>query len=436
MGQDQDGPQLKTGLTFTAVLGIIAAFCMLGGGAFWAVYTDINGAVIAQGAVEVASRPKSVQHLDGGIIEEIYVSDGDSVDANDVVMRLDDTLLAANMSIYQTRLAEATVQRDRLIAEQEGADTIVWSDPILPVGDVDLDLLRFGEREIFRSRQELQDGRKLQLEEKLLQFDNQTTGVNGLMASKQEQLGLMEQEISAAQTLLDRGLSRESQVIALLRSQADMIGQIAEHTSELARIENSIRDTELEVLQIERQFREEVVTEFRDLSTTIQELSQQLISTQKQLDRVEIRAPDAGRIHELQFSTIAGVIAPGATILQIIPENEELSFELQIEPVSVDQVFPGQSAKVRFPAFNQRTTPELVGSVQRISPTSVIDEATGRAFYRVTVKVSDTELARIGTLALLPGMPVEAYLQTGERSVLNYLSKPLVEQLTQAFREQ
>ena len=436
MGQDQDGPQLKTGLTFTAVLGIIAAFCMLGGGAFWAVYTDINGAVIAQGAVEVASRPKSVQHLDGGIIEEIYVRDGDSVDANDVVMRLDDTLLAANMSIYQTRLAEATVQRDRLIAEQEGADTIVWSDPILPVGDVDLDLLRFGEREIFRSRQELQDGRKLQLEEKLLQFDNQTTGVNGLMASKQEQLGLMEQEISAAQTLLDRGLSRESQVIALLRSQADMIGQIAEHTSELARIENSIRDTELEVLQIERQFREEVVTEFRDLSTSIQELSQQLISTQKQLDRVEIRAPDAGRIHELQFSTIAGVIAPGATILQIIPENEELSFELQIEPVSVDQVFPGQSAKVRFPAFNQRTTPELVGSVQRISPTSVIDEATGRAFYRVTGKVSDTELARIGTLALLPGMPVEAYLQTGERSVLNYLSKPLVEQLTQAFREQ
>lgn len=436
MVQDQDAPELKTGLKFTAVLGIVAAFAMLGGGAFWTASTDINGAVIAQGAVEVASRPKSVQHLDGGIIEQIFVSNGDSVQADDVVMRLDDTLLAANMRIYQTRLAEATVQRDRLIAEQEGKDVIVWSDPILPIGTVDLDLLRSGEHEIFRSRQELQDGRRLQLEEKLLQFANQITGVDGLMASKQEQLTLMDKEIAAAQTLLDRGLSRESQVIGLLRGQADMFGQIAEHTSELARIENSIRDTELEMLQIERQFREEVVTEFRDLSTSIQELSQQLISTQKQLDRIEIRSPTAGRVHELQFSTIAGVVAPGATILQIIPKDEDLSFELQIEPVSVDQVFPGQDAKVRFPAFNQRTTPELNGSVRSISPTSVVDEATGRAFYRVTVEVPDDELSRINTLELLPGMPVEAYLQTGERSVLSYLTKPLVEQLNQAFREQ
>lgn len=215
-----------------------------------------------------------------------------------------------------------------------------------------------------------------------------------------------------------------------------MLGQISEHTSELARIENSIRDTELEVLQIDRQFREGVVTELRDATTQIQELSQQIFTTEKQLERVEIRAPDTGRIHELQFSTIAGVVAPGAVILQIIPRDDDLTFELQIDPASVDQVFPGQEATVRFPAFNQRTTPELTGSVNDISPTSVTDEATGLSFYRVSVVIPPEELAKLTGLELVPGMPVQAFLQTGKRTVLNYLTKPLVEQLNQAFREE
>lgn len=430
-----DAPDLKTGFGRAAFLGMLAAVVMIFGAALWSYFTQINGAVIAQGAVEVASRPKSVQHLDGGIINEILIANGEAVEAGDVLMRLDDTLLSANLNIYQTRLAEATVERDRLIAEQEGAESIHWSEPLLPTGEIDLDLLRSGEVEIFRSRADLQAGRRAQLEEKLRQFDNQIAGVNALVNAKQEQLTLLEKEVEAGRTLLERGLSRESQFSSLLRSQADLVGQIAEHTSEIARIENSIRDTELEILQTQRQFREEVVTQLRETGTTIQELSQQILSTQKQLDRVEVKSPTAGRIHELQFSTIAGVVPPGAMIVQVIPRDEELSFEVQIDPVFVDQVYPGQEATVRFPAFNQRTTPELNGSVLLISPTSVTDDATGRSFYRVTVQVGEEELARLGGLELLPGMPVEAYLQTGERSVLNYLTKPLVEQLNQAFRE-
>lgn len=431
-----DAPKLKTGFRWPAILGVVVtiAFATVAGG--WTWFTEINGAVIAQGGVEVASRPKSVQHLDGGIIEEILVANGDAVNAGDVLLRLDSTLLAANLAIYQTRLAESTARRDRLIAEQEGQSAITWTDVDLPADVGNIALIRSGEDEIFRSRGELQNGRRAQLAEKLLQFDNQTEGVRGLIASKEEQLVLMETEIDAAQTLVDRRLARESQLLGLLRSQADMLGQIAEHTSELARIENSIRDTELEILQIDRQFREGVVTELRDATTQIQELSQQIFSTQKQLERVEIRAPDAGRIHEMQFSTIAGVVAPGAVILQIIPRDDEMSFELQIDPASVDQVFPGQAATVRFPAFNQRTTPELRGVVEDISPTSVLDDATGLSFYRVSVRIPPDELDRLGDVELVPGMPVQAFLQTGKRTVFSYLTKPLTEQLTQAFREE
>ncbi|MFD0860147.1 HlyD family type I secretion periplasmic adaptor subunit [Roseovarius aquimarinus] len=429
-------PEVKTGFRWPAILGVLATVGLFGGGALWAWLTEINGAVIAMGSVEVASRPKSVQHLDGGIIEEILVGNGDTVEAGDVLMRLDSTLLAANLNIYQTRLAETSARRDRLIAEQEALETITWTPPPLDIGDIDLDLIRSGEEEIHASRRELQDGRREQLEEKILQFDNQTEGVTALVASKREQLRLMEAEITTMQTLLDRGLARENQLLGLLRGQADMLGQIAEHSSELARIENSIRDTELEILQSDRQFREGVVTELRDATTQIQELSQQIISTRKQLERVEIRAPDAGRIHELQFSTIAGVVSPGAVILQIIPRDDDMVFELRIDPANVDQVYPGQEATMRFPAFNQRTTPELTGQVTALSPTSVQDEATGQFFYRVTVTIPPEELGRLGGLELVPGMPVEAFLQTGKRTVFSYLTKPLTEQLNQAFREE
>ncbi len=428
-------PKLKTGLRWPAMLGVLATMVMVGGAVSWAWLTEINGAVIALGSVEVASRSKSVQHLDGGIIEEILVANGDLVEQGEVLMRLDATLLSANLNVYQTRLTEAFARRDRLVAEQEGLERIVWTDVPVPAGRVDGAVIRSGENEIFRSRRDLQNGRHEQLAEKIVQFGNQTKGVRGLITSKENQLALMDREITSVRTLVDRDLARESQLLGLLRGQADILGQIAEHTSELARIENSIRDTELEVLQIDRQFREGVVTELRDAITQIQELSQQIFSTQKQLERVEIRAPDAGRIHELQFSTLAGVVAPGAVILQIIPQDSNLSFELQIDPASVDQVFPGQEARVRFPAFNQRTTPELTGAVKDISPTSVLNEATGQSFYRVSVAIPPEELAKLEGLDLVPGMPVQAYLQTGKRTVFSYLTKPLTEQLAQAFRE-
>jgi len=242
--------------------------------------------------------------------------------------------------------------------------------------------------------------------------------------------------LNAQRILTEKGLARSSQLFSLQRLQADLLGQIAEHRSEFARIQNSARDTELEMLQGVRQKKEEVVTQLRDATTSIQEVRQQIISTEKQLDRVAIRAPNTGRIHEMAFTTIGGVIPPGGTILMIIPQGEGFGLKPRIDPASIDQVHVGQPAKVRFPAFNQRTTPELFGTVRDISATTSMDEITGQSFYGVSIDVPEDELARLKDFTLVPGMPVEAYLNTVNRTVMSYLFKPLGEQLNQAFREE
>lgn len=436
VAMSQQDAELKTGMRWPGILGVLTTMALLGGGSFWAATTEISGAVIAIGSVEVEGRPKSVQHLDGGIIEQLPVSEGDFVEQGDVLVRLDDTALLANLSIYRTRLSDALATRDRLLAEQRDSLEIEFA-PIDPlVGQVDYEIHRIGQGEIFKARQELENGRKEQLAEKALQFGNQIKGVNALIAAKEQQLSLTDDELASMTQLTEKGLARASQLLALQRSQADLLGQIAEHQSELARIQNSIRDTELEILQGQRQTKETVVTQLREITTAVQELRQQIQTTEKQLDRVAIRAPNGGRIHEMQFTTIGGVVPPGGLILKIIPLDEGLGLRTRVDPSSIDQIYTGQPAKVRFPAFNQRTTPELAGSVRNVSATTSLDEVTGQTYYSVEIAVPDQELARLENLDLLPGMPVEAYLTTTDRTVLSYLTKPLTDQLNQAFREE
>lgn len=430
-----NAPTLRTSIRWPGFFGALAAVLLLGGGSWWAARTEITGAVIAVGAVEVTGRPKSVQHLDGGIITRIDVAEGDTVDAGEALMQLDDVSLLANLRIYRSRLSEALALRDRLIAEQTEAEEIAFGPPDPLVTPASIPLHQAGQQEIFLARRELEESRKARLSEKAAQFLNQIEGVDALIEAKNQQMVFIAEEISAMSELSDKGLARASQLRSLQRSEADLLGQIAEHRSELARIHNSIRDTEIELLQGQREIKEDVVTKLRDATTQIEELRQQILSTAAQLDRVDIRAPNAGRIHEMQFTTLGGVVPPGGVILQIVPRDEGFSFMTQVDPASIDQVYVGQPAKVRFPAFNQRTTPELKGHVKDVSATTSVDDVSGMSFYRVEITMSEDELIRLGGQELIPGMPVEAYLTTTERTILSYLSKPLTDQLAQAFRE-
>lgn len=428
-------PPLKTDLSGAGRVGILAGLVLLILCFGWAYTTPISGAVIASGSAVVRGNPKVVQSLDGGIVDEIWVSDGDMVAAGDVLLRLDPTLLRINLEMYRNRLAETRAEISRLQAEQLNSNALVFDYDTEFLEGLPLVMINAGQKEIFDARREVMKGRKEQLREKIAQFSNQISGVKGLIAAKQDQLTFIEQELTDVSALHAEGLAREGQVLELQRSRSQLLGEISGHQSEMARIYNSIRDTELEILQSDRQFKEQVVTDLRKAMMEGEELVLQIVTARKQLERIVISAPVDGIVHEMQVFNAGGVVPPGETILQIIPVSEGVDYEIKVDPNAIDQVTQGQRAKVVFTTFNARTAPEVFGTVSNISPSSVHDAATGQSFYRVTLAISPEELAKLKGHEILPGMPIEAFLQTGDRTVLNYLTRPLSDQLRRAFRD-
>ncbi|PTW59364.1 HlyD family secretion protein [Breoghania corrubedonensis] len=437
MGRTEPARAARTGYRTAVIVGLVAFVLLFAGGFGWMAFASLSGAVVAEGSVIVRGKAKSVQHLDGGIVEAIEVENGDLVKAGDVLVRLDETLLRATLEIARNRLREAAARRDRLQAERDGLDVIVFDDALVRtygLGGED-EIHREGQRKIFEARRATREGEIAQQREKIARFANQIAGVKGQIAAKQEQLSLIEEELAGLRTLEEKGLTSRTRVMAQARARANLVGQISEHRADLARIENSIRETEISILQVERQFREQVLSELREASTTVDDLVQQIVATDKQLERVDIRAPIDGIVHELNVHTIGGVVPPGGTLMQLIPVGGGLEVEVAVQPQFIDQIYREQTAAIRFPAFNQRTTPEIFGVLTNISPASIVNEKTGRPFYRVEITISEAELARLGALQLLPGMPVEAFIETKSRTVLSYLIKPLSDQFNRALRE-
>jgi len=419
------------------LFGLFMFLALFVGGGYWLYAVNLSGAVIATGTVAVQGKPKTIQHLDGGIVAEINIADGIKVKKNDVLIKLDETLLNANLQIYKSRLREATARRARLITERDGETEITWDDSILELLDIEDDkAIKEGHQKLFEARRTSMNGQVEQLRQQGEQFKNQIKGVNALKASKERQQIMLTEELANISNLKDQGLVTNNQVMGLERQKEELSGQLGEHDAELARIENSINESEIQILQIERELRQSVLTELREVEQEVNDMTQQLQSTVEQLKRVEIKAPVDGVIHELSVFTIGGVIGPGAPIMQIIPQDDNFVVEANVEPQFIDELYPGQEAAVRFSAFNQNSTPELFGEVAGISANVVVDEQTGAAFYKVRVGVSDEELARLNGLQLIPGMPVEAFIKTRERTALNYLVKPLLDQVNRAFREE
>lgn len=428
-------PVLRTNISRAGRFGILAGLAMIVAVFAWAQTTPISGAVIASGAAEVRGKPKVVQSLDGGVVEEIHVSDGDLVRAGDVLLRFDPTLLRINLEMYRNRLAETRARISRLRAEQAGRRTLTFAYDTEFIEGLTLEGVNAGQKEIFEARRDVMRGRREQLREKIVQFGNQITGVEALITAKREQLALVEHELGEVSALHAQGLARESQVLELRRQRARFNGEVAEHQSELARIRNSIRDTELEILQSERQFREQVVTDLGEAVMQAEELVLQIVTARKQLERIDVPAPVDGIVHEMQVFNAGGVVPSGETMMQIIPVSNGVDFEVRVAPDAIDQVVQGQRAKVVFSAFSTRSAPEVFGTVSGISPSSVTDPSTGQSFYRVTLAIPPEELSQLDGHEILPGMPIEAFLQTGERTVLSYLTRPLTDQLRRAFRD-
>lgn len=434
---DTASVRVKTSNKLVIISGLSLVVLLFAIGGSWAYFAKLSGAVIAQGQVAVIGKPKTIQHLDGGIVAKISVDNGDTVSKGDLLIRLDDTLLKANLNIYKSRLRSSVAQQARLVAERDNLYQIIWENKILEPFDMEINTaVKQSQIKLFEARKATQQGQISQLREKIKQFKNQTVGIEALKDSKTTQIGYLEEELEGTRSLNKKGLVSKSQLMALERQREEIVGQLAEQDAELARIQNSISETEIQILQIGREFRQAVLSELHQIEQEVNDMSQQLHATFEKLKRIEIKAPVSGMIHELAVFTIGGVVGSGNSVLQIIPQNEGFEIEANVEPQFVDELHIGQSATLRFSAFNQRTTPELNGIVKGISPNVVVNEQTGISFYKIRLKVTKFELALLKDQKLIPGMPVEVHIKTRERTALNYLIKPLLDQINRAFREE
>lgn len=432
--------RVRTGLGGTMALALAASLLLLAALTAWAALTPISGAVIVGGQTVLQGQPRDLQHLDGGIVTAIHARNGDLVTEGQVLMALDPTLLQVNLDIARSRLAEALAKRARLMAEQSGTGPVTaallqTAPEALHLGGQDLSAPLAGQMRIMAARAEVLAGMRDSLAERTAQFDAQAAGLEALVASQEEQIGYTDRDIANMESLAAKGLVRDSALSEARRNRADLLGDLASYRSERAGIANAVRDAEITVAQAERQFREQVVTDLGGVTAEIGELVLQIVTTAKQLDRVEMRAPVTGIVHEMKVTTVGGVVPAGQTVAQIVPTGEGMEFEMQLPAQSVDSAHPGQTARLRLVGPDPRRTPELRGEVVRISPAAIADDRSGQSFYRLRVTVPAAELARLEGEPLVPGMPVEGYLETGMRPVLDWLVQPLWAHVNRAFRE-
>lgn len=419
-------------------MGFIGIILLVGIGLVWGSLAQIKGAVIAPGVVVVEGKPKTLQHLDGGIVGEILVKDGDTVTEGDVVMRLDPTMLDANEDLVNTRLRETMARVARLEAERDGLDAIEWpSELVATRSNPIVGSAMLGQEKLFTARKVAASGQVQQLKQRIAQSKDQIDGLNSLISSKENQAMKIREEAAAKRTLVEKGWLAKPVILTLEREELRLQGDVANHQSEIARLINAISETNVQILQLQRERQAEVLTELRQADTEASDFNEQLTTASDQLRRIDVIAPVSGKVHNMTVTTVGGVVAPGQEIMQVIPADDRLIIEAQVEPADIDQIYPGQKTTVRLSAFNMRTTPEMNGLVIQSSPDRIIDQVTGMPYYSVKIEIPTDELARLPeSLTLLPGMPAESFMQTESRSVLSYILKPATDAMDHTFREE
>lgn len=431
----QKSPALRTLRQHSLVGGGIVLLLFFGM-MLWLTVAQLSGAVVASGKLVVESNVKDVQHSDGGIIGEIHVRDGDRVKAGDLLIRLDDTMARASLGIVETQLSSLAARRMRLTGERDNLSELPIPDLFTDrLDDPAIGDLIAAERNLFTARRNSLEGEKEQLSQKRAQLSETIIGLNAQKTANEEERRHIVDELTGLEGLFAKQLVPITRVAALRRERASLDGTHGELTASIAATRMQISETEMQILQLDRDRQTEVLGELTDIDQQIAELMQKQIALRDQLRRIDIRAPYDGTVYQMSVHTVGGVIAAGDRIMGIVPDQDELVIEAHISPRDIEQVVLGQDAVLRFTAFNQRTTPELSGSVLFVAADLERDELTGDTYYIVRVRISAGEVARLDGRDLVPGMPVEVFLATGERTALSYLIKPLSDQFARAFRE-
>lgn len=416
--------------------GVVTLLALVGGIGGWSVMTDIAGAVIAPGSVVVDGNIKKVQHPTGGIIKKILVSNGDRVKAGQVVVQLDDTITRASLDVVLQQIDELSGRLARLKAERDNLSTVAFPDDLSKrADDADVADILTGERILFESRTETRHNQKQQLGERITGLKQEAAGYVAQAEAKAREIDLIKKELEGLEKLESKKLVRSDKMTAMRREEARIEGEMAQLSASAGQTKDKIAEIEMQKLAIDSETRAEIVKDIRETESKLAELGERRTASVDQLKRMDIRSPADGIVDQLAVFTVGGVIGSTEPIMVVVPQDDRLVVEAKLAPRDIDQARSSHMAQVRFPAFNRRTTPSLEGTVQSISAEVTRDPQRNLEYYVARVKFSDDELRRLDGLQLVPGMPAEVQIRTGERSALSYLLKPFEDQFAKAFRE-
>ena len=413
---------------------VLLVALVIGGG--WATLAPLSGAVVIPGTVVSETNIKKIQHPTGGVIAGIAVTDGMRVGEGDVLVRLDETQVRTNFQMVTKQLDEIKARIGRLTAERDGQDgQALFREAAFGSSGKDAEQLLTSENSLFKARADSRKSQKELLRNRVDQLNEEITGLDAQIKSKQTQFELIGQELEGIQVLYDKRLTPLTRLTSLQREAARLDGERGQLVSATAETRAKISESELQLVRLDQDFRAEVMKDLREAQDKEAELVERVVAARDQLNRIDIRAPSAGVIHQLSVHTIGGVIGPAEVIMVIVPESDELQIDARLPANDIDQVYKGQSTLVRFSAFNQRTTPELNGAVSHVSADTTRDAQSNATYYTVRIGLAGEELARLGGRQLVSGMPAEVFVQTGSRTMMSYLFKPISDQLHRMFRE-
>ncbi len=417
--------------------GIVAMIVLVGGVGVWSVLTNISGAVVARGMIQVESNRQVIQHPDGGVVSAIMVRDGDVVQAGDVLLRIDGTRPASELAVVNGQLREIGARRARFLAERDGSREIVFEPSLLEAARTDPQVRDqiAGEQNLFETRRVALSQEVSLLDEQNAQIENRIEGIRAQLDALHAQIGILDQELANQQRLLDQQLTQAGRVLELQRVRADLEGQIGRLEAETAELRGQSASNAISRLRLETTRREEAASQLRDLEFSEIELTERQLALTETMSRLDIRAPMSGIVYNSQIFALQSVIQPAQPILYIVPQDQPLIVSARINSTNVDEVFVGQEVTLRFSAFDQRKMPDITGRIERIAADVIVDEATRESYYAAEVVPLPSEMYKLGTHTLLPGMPVEAYIRTGDRTAFTYLVQPFRNFFDRAFRE-
>jgi HlyD family secretion protein len=419
------------------IIGFVTLGLLVGGFGGWSLFTTIDGAIVASGQIEVDQNKQIVQHPDGGVVAEIAVKEAQAVKAGDLLIRLDGTLLKSELAIVEGQLFEALARKDRLEAERDDKPEPTVSPDLLELAKTRADVAEQikGQRGLFFARKESLTRQAEQLRKRSGQIASQIDGISAQTAAVTKQLDLIKQELVDQKTLLEKGLAQSSRVLALEREDANLQGNMGQLIASRAEAEGRATETDLEILRLAAVRREEASTQLRDLGPQAMELAERRRTLIERIARLDIRAPVAGIVLGLTVTAPRSVLRAAETVAYIVPQDRALVISVRIQPIHRDEVHAGQEVRLVFPAFSSRTMPEIFGHVMSISADALTDQRTQIPYFSAELEINPGELSKLTTQTLMPGMPVEAFIETGSRSPMSYLLKPFTDYFSKAMRE-